>query len=251
MSDLVSFCLMTHPRRLDGAARVIEQLDRDCEVVVDHESRGPWYGAKKGWEFLSTAGAPWCCLLQDDIDLAPGFSEQLEHLVQQHQLIGTRPLSLCNCLPERAAPGTHWVERQDGVHGPCIVLRQQDIAPMLEWVALHVQERFEFMFDDIRVSLWLESENRTSLWPDPSWVQHRGWEESLLGTRSTVRAPRTAPSYTGAPLFLTDWSLGLAPGAAVRAGLANGASRRVRNRLWRVGETRPDHERFRPVLGVV
>lgn len=238
----VAFSLMTHEKRLDGAARALEQLGRDCEVVVDHESKGPWHGARRAWERMSRTDAAWCCLLQDDIDLAPGFADELELLIENPD-VRNRPLSLCNCLPERAAPGSHWVERLDGVHGPCIAMARVDVIEMLDWVAANVQERFEFMFDDIRVSLWLEAMQRTALWPDPSWVQHRGWEPSLLGTKSSTRAPRTAPSYTGAPLSETDWTLGLTN--PTRAGLPNGASRRVRNRVWRIGAELPDDPAFR------
>lgn len=237
-NNIVSYVVMAHHSRLAGAARVLGQLDRTCEVVVDQESRGPWWTAKRAWQ-LTPSDCEWRCLLQDDIDLAPGFSEQLEQLVSNPLLSG-RPLALYNGLPDEPLPNKHWIERIDGVQGPCIAMARADVFDMLAWCERNVQETDAMRSADIRPSLWLEAMDRGSLCPSPSWVQHRGWEESLLGSRSSVRAPRTAPTFTGEPLHLVDWTRGLAPYAARVAGLYHGASLRVRNRCWRVGATETD-----------
>lgn len=238
MNGGVSYALMCDVRRLDGASRVLQQLNRECEIVVDHHALGPWATAKRCWQ-LTPAGCAYRCLLQDDIDLAPGFASELERLVQLPELI-SRPLALYNGLTAETSSVTHWIERRDGVQGPCIVMARADVFAMLDWVNANVQERPDFRSADIRPSLWLESQGRTSLSPVPSWVQHRGWEPSLLGSHSTKRAPRTSPTFTGEPLGGTYWKLGLKPGDALLAGLPHGAALRVRNRVWRVGATESD-----------
>lgn len=240
MTATVCYSLMADVRRLDGVARVLGQLNRTCEVVVDHEARGPWLGSgKAAWEKMSRSDAEWCCLLQDDIDLAEGFAEQLE-LLCSSPLLSSRPLALYNGLKDLPYPGTYWIERRDGVQGPVIAMAKDDVKAMLAWVERNVRETL--LSADIRPSLWLESQSRTSLCPWPSWVEHRGWEPSLLGTQSGVRTPRTSPSFTGDPLSVYDWTKGLAPNAAFKAGLPFGASGRVRTKLWRVGVVEPDRK---------
>lgn len=247
MTGPVAYSIMTHTLRERGRDRVLTQLGRSCEIFTDTQSLGPWAPARMAWQTMSESPAAWCCLLQDDIDLAPGFAEMLESLLRHYgSLIDDRPLSLCNTLKERARNGSHWVERRDGVHGPCIVMRKERVPDMLAWVSKHVRDSLPF--DDIRVSLWLESLSLTALWPDPSWVNHRGWEPSIFGTRSSKSQPRTAPSYDGRPLSQTDWSLGLVSDPTLIVGHANGATRRVRTHLWRTNQSVPDHVRDHGII---
>ncbi len=248
---IVSYGIQTHPARAVGAARVLEQLGRPADVHVDTELRGPWNSARKVWQ-ATPASCDWRCLLQDDIDLAPDFAAVLEDLLELCATgIAGRPLALYNGLtrygnattPARDLPRSDhaWIERVDGVQGPVIVLPARSVAPMLEWCEIFVRDSPAMTSSDIRPSLWLEAMGKSALAPVPSWVQHRGHEPSLNGTKSTKSQPRTAPTYLTSSLTFTDWSKGLRGERLAVHGLTDGASRRVRWHLWRSWQTEPDH----------
>ena len=247
MTPLVSYGIQTHPARSEGARRVAEQLGRRADVHVDTEGLGPWNSARKVWE-ATPGSCRWRVLLQDDIDLGPAFAYTLEAFLDEHGgamgALQGRPLALYNGLKDEPAPGEHWLERQDGVQGPVIVLAAADVRPMLAWCHRHVRVDSAATSSDIRPSLWLEALGRTSLCPSPSWVQHRGHEPSLKGVRSTRSQPRTAPTFDPTrSLASIDWSLGLAPRRDRPVhGQRYGASARVRWHLWRTSQTKPDHE---------
>lgn len=248
----VTYGIQTHPNRHAGALRVAEQLGRPCVAYMDDDRRGPWHSARKLWE-ATPKRSRWRVLLQDDIDLAPDFADTLEALLEQEggalgRLHG-RPLALYNGLTRRFMvptsedepnAGEHWIERRDGLQGPVIVMPTVDVRPMLEWCERFVRDGPAMTSSDIRPSLWLEAMRRTSLCPVPSWVQHRGWEPSLKGVKSTRSQPRTAATWDPTrPLASIDWKLGLERPAV--HGDASGASRRVRWHLWRTWQHEPDH----------
>jgi len=246
MTPLVSYAQMTHVARAAGAQRVREQLGRPIDVHIDRESRGPWSSARAAWE-ATPGSCRWRVLLQDDVDLAPDFADALEWLLMEYgSLLAGRPLALYNGLGDQPDAGEHWIERRDGVQGPAIVLGQPDVAPMLEWCERFVRDSPAMTSSDIRPSLWLEAMGRTSLCPSPSWLNHRGYEPSLNGTRSSRSQPRTAPTWDPhRRLASIDWTLGLAPRIRELRGRRLGASERVRWHLWRTWQREPDHELYR------
>ncbi len=241
MRPLVSYAQMTHSRRAIGAKLVRDQLGRSVDVHIDHIGAGPWPPARRAWQ-ATPASCAWRVLLQDDVELAPDFADVLEYYLEAYaDRIAGRPLMLYNGLRDQPAAGEHWIERLDGVQGPAIVLAAADVRPMLAWLDVHVRHDSPMTSSDIRPSLWLEAMGRTSLCPSPSWIQHKGWEPSLNGTRSTRSQPRTAPTYEGRSLTLYDWRRGLSRPSA-RAGMPLGASTRVRWHLWRTWQDKADYE---------
>ncbi len=244
----VTYGIQSHPARDAGALRVAEQLGRDVAVFSDTENRGPWNSARKLWE-ATPRRSSWRVLLQDDVDLATDFADVLEDLLEREggargRLHG-RPLALYNGLTNRYAhedqahAGDQWIERRDGLQGPVIVLQTVDVFPMLEWCERFVRDGPAMTSSDIRPSLWLEAMRRHSLAPVPSWVQHRGHEPSLIGTKATKSQPRTSPTFTPGPIGGIDWTRGLERPAV--HGVEYGASRRVRWHLWRTWQHEPDH----------
>jgi len=241
MSGGVSYCQMTVPERDNGARLVREQLDRRVDVHIDREHAGPWSSARRAWA-ATPPDCAWRVLLQDDIELAPSFAVTIEYfLIRYARQIAQRPIMFYNGLRDEPAAGEHWIERRDGVQGPVIAMPGKSVPHMLEWCDRYIRPDTTVRSSDIRPSLWLESFGMTALCPSPSWVQHKGNEPSVNGTKSTKSQPRTSPSYTGRPLGQYDWRRGLArPGAVV--GHPLGASSRVRFDLWRTWHDRPDHE---------
>jgi len=260
----VVYGLMAHRSRIEHTQKILHDLDRACVTTIDLDDHGPWWTAERTWQALIHRAMPmsgvgtrftellheqrhqtWCCLLQDDIVLAEDFAPALERLIEQDnavhgKLLRRRPLVLCNM--GRVAPydGSFWIERIDGVNGPALCMRVDDVESLLSWSLKHVRD--DQRSSDLRVGLWLEAQKRSSLRPSPSWVQHQQLP-SIAGSRAHPTQPRQAQSFTGLSLLDYDWTQGLTR-ELPKIGKPDAVSIRARGMLWRMGATQPDDPPF-------
>jgi hypothetical protein len=82
----LSTVVMTHPSRYAGAARVAAGHGTDCTIVTDPQPDAPpstLRTSRAAWA-ATGAGATHHLVLQDDIDLLPGFADHVHRAIDDH-----------------------------------------------------------------------------------------------------------------------------------------------------------------------
>ena len=100
--------------------------------------------------------------------------------------------------------GESWIEKS-GVSGPAVVWPTGLIGEFLEWQDRHIDR--SFVFDTVRVSMWLIKTSKRAFATVPSLTQHLGCESSTLGLNSPSKVAAWFIGEDRSALDI-DWSLG-------------------------------------------
>lgn len=181
----------------------IANLTIDWQVISDWRGDGPWPTAKRCWRHGIEQLGTHHMILQDDITVCDDF------LLGVHEVIRAYPESpiclyanrkICEKAKESDA---RWVRIPDGIWGPAVILPHPLIIPFLEWEHKHIKP--EFKHDDSRLALWCVETGNKVMCPQPSLVQHKAAQKSLLGQSHPSKVARWFEKET--PLR-RDWQNG-------------------------------------------
>lgn len=182
----------------------IAELTIDWQVISDWKRQGPWPTAKRCWEHGIRQGGTHHMILQDDITVCQDF------LLGVHELIRAYPESpiclyanrkVCETAMEKDA---RWVRIPDGIWGPAVILPQSLISEFLEWESVSIKP--EFKHDDSRLAMWCVETGNKVMCPQPSLVQHKAAQKSLLGQSHPSKVARW---YDAKSPLARDWTNGL------------------------------------------
>ncbi|GAA4785528.1 hypothetical protein [Streptomyces ziwulingensis] len=196
---VISAAVMTHPRRLEAAARLAASLPQWRTAVVPDPSPGAEPSA------LRTARAAWAAVgkdaghhvvIQDDVVLSRDFAAHVARAVREFPdtpLAWYANWNSWNGAATRAAAlqGASWVPAVPGEWTPslALVLPREDVEALLDVVPEHPAERHP---DDAVLARELARRGRQVLISVPNRVEHAD-QDSLVG--NDVYGPRRAACF--------------------------------------------------------
>jgi hypothetical protein len=181
----------------------IKNLTIDFQIISDWWKSGPWPTAKRCWEHGVRIDGTHHMILQDDITVCDDF------LLGVHEVIRACPDSpislyanrkICEQAKEQDA---RWVRIPDGIWGPAVIMPTDHIPLFLSWEAQHIKPSFKH--DDSRLAMWCVKTGNSVMCPQPSLVQHKAAQKSLLGQSHPSKVARWFERQT--PLS-RDWKSG-------------------------------------------
>jgi hypothetical protein len=201
-----------HTPHLDDRRRwaraMIDQLrsenpDIPIAVVEDNKLEGCWPTYRRALEAAGTASHH--LVLQDDLGLCRDFIRSVKEVIR------VRPANLIALYTNASAVfaarerGESWIEKS-GVSGPAVIWPTCLIGEFLEWEDAHIDRNF--LFDTVRVSMWLIKTSRRAFATVPSLTEHLGCVSSTMGLNNP---DKVATWYIGEDRSALDidWSLGV------------------------------------------
>jgi len=207
----LSIAIQHTPHRADRrkwTQAMIEQLRREdpsipLVVIEDTELQGCWPTYRRTLEAAGDGSHH--LVLQDDLGLCRDFIQSVKEVirVRPKNLIAlyTNASSVFNAR-ER---GEAWVEKL-GVSGPAVIWPNEMIGEFLQWQDTHIDPNF--LFDTVRVSMWLIKTSKRAFATVPSLTQHLGCVSSTLGLNSPSKVAAWFIGEDRSALDI-DWSLGV------------------------------------------
>ena len=200
--------IMASPKRRAYVKGMLRQLGVD-ESIVTYDDRpqggGAMYTARKTWLFPFGSGVTHRCVLQDDLEVAPGFLEAIGRIV------GAYPEAIFTLfcpkidLARLEARGPYCRIDGHGVWGQAVIIPKEHIAPLFAWI-----DRINpaFPHDDTAIGQYAELHDIPVMTTIPGLVQHCCPTESLLGFNNRKKVSKV---YTGADASVIDWGRVEAP----------------------------------------
>lgn len=210
MIDL-SIAIQHTPHRADRrkwAKAMIEQLRREdpgipLAVIEDTRLEGCWPTYRRSLEAAGNASHH--LVLQDDLGLCRDFIRSVKEVIR------VRPKNLIALYTNASSVfkarerGEAWVEKS-GVSGPAVIWPSELIGEFLRWQDAHIDP--DFLFDTVRVSMWLIKTSKRAFATVPSLTQHLGCESSTMGLNSPTKVATWFIGEDQSALDI-DWSLGV------------------------------------------
>jgi hypothetical protein len=188
----VSIAIQAHPSRREHVDELVRALGPDVTVAwarppfaTTTDWRPIWRTKREAMLMGEASGAPFHCVLQDDVVLVPHFRERLEALVD----LGPYAIYMLFFRMKRAyaalngaaqsamAAGTGgFATRRGPILGPGLVFSRDAINDIVRF-----GDRDPGMDgDDDRMRRWVRASRRQVFIAIPSLVDHRG-DQSLIG----------------------------------------------------------------------
>ena len=187
---------------------MVAQLRREDQhialtIVQDKEREGCWPTYRRA--LLAAGDTSHHLVLQDDVGLCRDF------IASALKAIEARPQNLIALYTNtaaviRARAKRHaWIEKE-GICGPAMIWPRDSIGEFLDWQEKHIDPTF--VWDTVRVSIWLIKTAKQAFATVPSLTEHLGCGLSTLGLngRSKVAAWYIGHHRSGLRI---DWSRGL------------------------------------------
>lgn len=209
MTDLsIAIQHMPHrPERRNWVRNMTAQLRNEnpevpVTVIEDTNQEGPWPTYRRA--LRAACGASHHLVMQDDLELCKDF------IASVTEVIRARPAHLVTLYTNsrtvfiaRERRET-WVEKTS-VAGQALLWPNELIGEFMQWESSHVAA--EFLWDDVRVSMWLIKTSKKAYATVPSLAQHLGRGFSTLGLNGKSKI---AAWYIGAnkSALGIDWSQG-------------------------------------------
>jgi hypothetical protein len=186
------------PERTDAALQLsgaLTAMGADTEwqslrMFGDAERKGPWWNARRCWQYGAEQQATHHLVMQDDIIPCNEFVRGVL------QVIAARPESIISLFhgPRKAFDGSCRWGVSEGAWGQGIVMPACMVKEFLSWEQEHVDPAFPH--DDSRVSLFAIRTRRRVYVPFPTLLDHRDGElKSVLGNRWS--RPRVSSDFMG------------------------------------------------------
>jgi hypothetical protein len=209
MVDL-SVAIQHTPHREDRrkwAQAIIEQLrnenpDLPIAVIEDTQNEGCWPTYRRALE--AAVAASHHLVLQDDLGLCRDFIPSVKEVIR------VKPANLIALYTNATSVftarerGESWIEKS-GVSGPAVIWPTGLIGEFLQWQDAHIDHNF--VFDTVRVSMWLIKTSKRAFATVPSLTEHLGYESSTLGLNSPSKVAAWFIGEDTSALDI-DWSLG-------------------------------------------
>jgi len=172
---------------------------RDFRVMGDMYKRGPWWNAKRCWEFGASQSTTHHMLLQDDIKICKDFVTGVFDLIK---VFPNDVMSLFHGPRKAFDNSRRWGVTNTGPWGQAIIMPNKLITEFLVWQAEHVKPTFKH--DDSRLALFLHKTGKRTMVPFPNLVDHEELK-SVLG--NSWSQPRISSNFLGetSPHDI-DWS---------------------------------------------
>lgn len=187
---------------------MIEQLRSEdpsipLTVIEDTLLEGCWPTYRRALEVAGASSHH--LILQDDLLLCRDFIRSVNEVIRvwPHNLIAlyTNATSVFTAR-ER---GESWVEKA-GVSGPAVIWPNELIAEFLRWQDAHINP--DFLFDTVRVSMWLIKTSKRAFATVPSLTEHLGCVSSTMGLNNPSKVATWFIGEDRSALDI-DWSLGV------------------------------------------
>ena len=145
------------------------------EVFGDFYRKGIWQNAKRCWEYGANAGATHHLVIQDDVRVCRDFVVGIFSVIAgfPDDIIGL----YCNIPTPPADPPEDYLDLLPrwgttlGPRGPAIIMPVDTVRRFLAWESENIKPSFKH--DDLRITLYCDSENITSKLPLPNLVDHK------------------------------------------------------------------------------
>ena len=207
----LSIAIQHTPQRADRrkwAQAMIEQLRKEdpsipLAIIEDTQCEGCWPTYRRTLEAAGDASHH--LVLQDDLGLCKNFINSVKEVIR------VRPTNLIalytntSVVSEARARGEAWVEKL-GVSGPAVIWPTELISEFLQWQDRHINP--DFLFDTVRVSMWLIKTSKKAFATVPSLTQHLGYDSSTMGLNSPSKVATWFIEEDRSALDI-DWSRGL------------------------------------------
>ena len=198
-----------HTDRRNWTRSMIEQLRREdsgipLTVIEDTRLEGCWPTYRRSLEAAGNVSHH--LVLQDDLRLCKDFIRSVKEVTR------VRPRNLIALYTNASSVfmarerGESWVEKS-GVSGPAIIWPNDLIGEFLQCQDRHINP--DFVFDTVRVSMWLIKTSKKAFATVPSLTQHLGYNSSALGLNSPSKVAAWFIGEDRSALDI-DWSRGVA-----------------------------------------
>lgn len=210
MTDL-SIAIQHTPSRPDRRRWVqamIKQLRSEnasvpISLIEDTRLEGCWPTYRRALEAAGDASHH--LVLQDDLGLCRDFIRSVQEVIRARPNNLIALYSNADSVFTARERGDSWVE-QAGACGPSVIWPKELIAEFLQWQDIHIDR--SFVFDTVRVSMWLVKTSKKAFTTVPSLTQHLGSESSTLGLNSPTKVAKWYVGEDRSALEI-DWSQGL------------------------------------------
>ena len=187
---------------------MIEQLRREdpdipLALIKDTRLEGCWPTYRRALRAASNASHH--LVLQDDLGLCGDFIRSVKEVIR------ARPKNLIalytnsRSVLEARARGEAWIEK-DGVTGPAVIWPKELIGEFLRWQDTYINP--DFLYDTVRVSMWLIKTSKRAFATVPSLTEHLGCMSSTLGLNSPSKVATWFIGEDRSALDI-DWSRGV------------------------------------------
>ena len=213
----ISCAIMTHPKRLEDAEELREQLATDSlsvEVVTDPRPAGSEPAT------LPTSLSAWSAMpesathhlvLQDDVELCDGFNDRLADAVEAID----EPIRLFSEWGSTTATAVRWAALSGRAAAQCVdtytptqgvLLSRDDVNGLVEFA----ESRSWNEPDDIVLREYLKQSGRSAFALSPNLLEHDGGSNSLMhneqmGPRRATLQPSEAALAGDGLLALDGW----------------------------------------------
>ena len=186
-----------------------EMRDRLAKFTIVRDTRrdGVWPTARRAWMSAGDAGVTHHMVIQDDATPCRDF------LAGVHCLIEAAPASpiclfdMSKATKDALAAGSNWVSRTSLSSALAIVMPVTMALDAIRWADAHVLP--SLVHDDVRFSMYFQSQGIVVLGTAPSLVEHAG-DESLVGNPRFLpgRKERRAAIFIGRNMsaLSIDWA---------------------------------------------
>ena len=198
-----------HADRRKWVQAMVEQLRSEnpkipMTVVEDTQHEGCWPTYRRALEAAGDTSHH--LVLQDDLGLCRDFIGAVEEVIR------ARPDNLialytnAHSVYTARERGESWIEKA-GASGPSVIWPVELIGEFLQWQDMHINPNF--LWDTVRVSMWLIKTSKRAFATVPSLTQHLGWESSILGLNGSHKVATWFIGVDQSALGI-DWSQGFA-----------------------------------------
>lgn len=196
--------VMHHPSRPRPTSLLEALAPLAPQLMVDEESRGPWWNARRCWlAGMGDATATHALVVHDDAVAAPGAAESLvaavavrpEEIISFHS---TRPEILGAATQKR-----RWLTYDVFCWGLALCMPLGVASDLVQWCDDHIVP--DWRADDTRVLLYAQAHARSIWCTVPSLFQHPADGHGVLGNAnesSPWLAKRAILDWSGKPLVV-------------------------------------------------
>jgi len=200
----VSISIMHTPRdpkrrsQIRDLSSQLQKVGASFEIVEDRHQEGVWPTARRAW-LTAARRSTNAVVLQDDIELVPGFYGYLVDAINSRPYDVLSLFSMRKAIREAHEKGLSWIYGQSVSSALGLVLPSTDVYPFIKFCDRFIKA--DYKHDDARLALYLLTKGLYVFYTVPCLVEHTLPEESLVGHPGTIGGrPRTAA------LFLPDYT---------------------------------------------
>jgi hypothetical protein len=192
-------------RWLRAMVRQLKQEDPEVKLTIAEDKGGEGCWTTHQRALLAAGSCSHHLVLQDDIGLCRDFIASVKRVIHARPDDLVALYANSGAVFRARARRESWIEKA-GICGPAMIWPKEYISEFLDWQERHIDQRF--VWDTVRVSMWLIKTSKRAFATVPSLAEHLGCGCSTLGLngRSKVASWFLGGDRSGLKI---DWAQGL------------------------------------------